>query len=123
MGHGLINGDTVFVTQQLSAKMLDPSAAFLLTGKLSGRAVTFADDMEQLVHLLLFVLSDVCPPFLCACDRLRDIAVRVKSLVEKEKGECRSLYNLKTMLNALRDTAEYRSCPRGRQLLCQGLDE
>ena len=40
VAHGLISCDTVFVTQQLSAKLLDPSAVFLLTGKLSEKAVS-----------------------------------------------------------------------------------
>ena len=40
VAHGLISCDTVFITQQLSAKLLDPSAAFLLTGKLSEIAVS-----------------------------------------------------------------------------------
>ena len=78
--HGLISGDTVFVTQQLSAKLLDPSAAFLLTGKLCDPAMTFADDIEQLADLLLSLLGDAFPAITVACDRLRDIAVGVENL-------------------------------------------
>ena len=53
VAHGLISCDTVFVTQQLSAKLLDPSAAFLLTGKLSQDAVSCVCDIKQLVEILL----------------------------------------------------------------------
>ena len=112
--HGLINGDAVFITQQLSAKMLDPSAASLLTGKLSDPTVTFADDIKQLVHLLLSMLRDVCPAFLA---RLRDIALRVQTV--DGKGECEPLFGLKAVLDDLRHTDEYCSCPRGRELECQ----
>ena len=73
--HGLISGDVVSITQQLSAEMLDPSAAYLLTGKLPDPAVTFEDGMQKLIHLLLRMLSDVSP-----CDRLRTIAVGVKNV-------------------------------------------
>ena len=78
VSHGLISCDTVFVTQQLSAKLLDPSAAFLLTGKLCERAVSCAGDIQQLVEILMSLLSDTCPAFLFACDLLRDIAVGVE---------------------------------------------
>ena len=114
--HGLISGDAVFITQQLSAKMLDPSAAYLLTGKLPDPAVTFEDDLEQLIHLLLGILSDVCP-----CDRLRAITVGVKNV--DGKGDCRTLRLLFEFLDGLRQTAEYCCGLRGRQLLCQDLCE
>ena len=112
--HGLISGDAVFITQQLSAKMLDPSAAYLLS-KLPDPAVTFEDDMEQLIHLLLRILSDVCP-----CDRLRAIAVGAKNV--NGQGECR-LKPLFEFFYGLRQTAEYYCCPRSRQLLCQDFCE
>ena len=67
VAHGLISCDTVFITQQLSAKLLDPSAAFLLTGKLPENAVSCVGDIKQLVELLLSLLSDTCPAFLFAC--------------------------------------------------------
>ena len=121
VAHGLISCDTVFVTQQLSAKLLDPSAAFLLTGKLSEHAVSCAGDIKQLVQILLSLLSDICPAFLFACDRLRDIAVGVERM--EGKGECNSLSEMKGLLDGLCQTAEYRCCPRGRHLLCQGLSE
>ena len=121
VAHGLINGDTVFVSQQLSAKMLDPSAAYLVTGILPDPAVTFADDIEQLVQLLLSVLRDVCPAFVVACDRLRDECVPVE--IVGGQNDCRSLVNLVSVLDDLRHTAEYCSCPRGRLLLCQELCE
>ena len=115
MAHGLITGDTVFVTQQLSAKVLDPSAAFLVTCMVSDHAVTFTDDIKQLVDLVLSLLGDVSPAFSLACVRLRDIAVGVEGV--KGNGDCRPL--VKSVLEDLRQTAEYRTCPRGRQLLCQ----
>ena len=118
MAHGLIRCDTVFVAQQLTAKLLDPSAAFLLTGKLCERAVSCAGDIQQLVEILVSLLSDTCPAFLFTCDRLRDIGVVVER--EERKG---SLSEMKALLDVLQQTAEYCSCPRGRQLLCQGLDE
>ena len=113
--HGLISGDAVFITQQLSAKMLDPSAAYLLTGKLPDPAVTFEDDMEQLIHLLLRILSDVCP-----CDRLRAIAVGAQNI--NGQSECR-LRPLFEYFYGLRQTAEYYCCPRSRQLLCRDFCE
>ena len=118
VAHGLISCDTVFVTQQLSAKLLDPSAAFLLTGKLSENAVSCVDDIKQLVEILLSLLRDACPAFLFTCDRLRDIAVGVER-VEREG----SLSEIKALLDGLQQTAEYRCCPRGQQLVCQGLGE
>ena len=121
VAHGLISGDTVFVTQQLSAKLLDPFAAFLLTGKLCDPAMTFGDDIEQLIDLLLSLLGDVFPALTVACARLRDIAVGVENV--DGKGDCGSLFELKSVLDGLRQTAEYRSCPYGRQLLCQDLCE
>ena len=121
VAHGLISCDTVFVTQQLSAKLLDPSVAFLLTGKLSENGVTFVGDIKQLVVTLLSLLSDTCPAFLFACDRLRDIAVGVDRV--ERKGDCFSLSEMKALLDGLQQTAEYRCCPRGRQLACQGLSE
>ena len=86
MAHGLIACDTVFVTQQLKAKLLDPSAAFLLTGRLSGHAVSCVGDIKQLVQILLSLLIATCPAFLFACDRLRDIAVGVDRV--ERKGDC-----------------------------------
>ena len=121
VAHGLISCDTVFVTQQLRAKVLDPSAAFLLTGKLSKNAVSCVGDIKQLVEILLSLLSDTCPAFLFACDRLRDIAVGVDRV--ERKGDCYSLSEMKGFLDGLQQTAEYRCCPRGRQLVCQGLGE
>ena len=117
----MISCDTVFVTQQLSAKLLDPSAAFLLTGKLSDNAVSCVGDIKQLVEILLSLLSDTCPAFLFACDRLRDIAVGVERV--ERKGDCYSLSEMKALLDSLRQTAQYRCCPRGRQLVCQCLSE
>ena len=117
VAHGLITCDTVFVTQQLSAKLLDPSAAFLLTGKLYEHAVSCAGDIQQLVEILLSLLSDTCPTFLFACDLLRDIAVGVG------REERNSLSEMKALLEGLQQTPQYRCCPRGRQLLCQGLGE
>ena len=119
MAHGLISGDTVFVTQELSAKLLDPSAAFLVTGKLWDPAMTFTDDIKQPADLLLSVLSDVCPALTLACDRLRDIAVGIESV--DGKGDCGSLFEFKHVLDGLYQTEEYRSCPYGRQQLCQEL--
>ena len=118
VAHGLISCDTVFVSQQLSAKLLDPSAAFLLTGKLSEHAVSCVGDIKQLVEILLCLLSDTCPAFLLACDRLRDIADRVE-----RKGGCYSMSEMKGLLDGLQQTAEYRCCSRGRQLACHGLGE
>ena len=119
VAHGFISCDTVFVTQQLSSKLLDPSSAFLLTGKLCEHAVSCAGDIKQLVEILLSLLTDTCPDFLFACDLLRDIAVGVGR--GERKGDCNSLSEMKTLLDGLQQTAEYRSCPRGRQLLCQVL--
>ena len=121
VAHGFISCDTVFVTQQLSAKLLDPSAAFLLTDKLCEHAVSCASDIKQLVEILLSLLTDKCPDFLLACDLLRDIAIGVER--QERKGDCNSLSEMKTLLDGLQQTAEYRCCPRGRQLLCQGLGE
>ena len=121
VAHGLISCDTVFVTQQLSAKLLDPSAAFLLTGKLSKHAVSCAGDIKQLVQILQSLLSDICPAFLFAYDRVRGIAVGFERM--EGKGDCNSLFEMKGSLDGLRQTAEYRCCPRGRHLLCQGLGE
>ena len=121
VAHGLISCDTVFVTQQLSAKLLDPSAAFLLTGKLSEHAVSCVGDIKQLVEILLSLLSDTCPAFLFACDRLSEIAVGVNRM--ERKGDCYSMSEMKGLLDGLQQTAEYRCCPRGRQLVCQGLGE
>ena len=121
VAHGLISCDTVFVTQQLRAKLLDPSAAFLLTGKLSEHGVSCGGDIKQLVEILLSLLSDTCPAFLFACDRLRDIAVGVDRV--ERKGDCYSLSEMKDLLHGLQQTAEYHCCPRGRQLVCQNLGE
>ena len=117
VAHGLISGETVFVTQQLSAKMLNPPSAFLLTGKLPEHTATLANDIQQLVDLLLFLLNDIGPAFSFACDRLRAIVVGAERM--ERKDECKSLSELKTVLDGLRLTAEYRCCPRGRQLFCQ----
>ena len=121
VAHGLITGETVFVTRQLNAKLLDPSAAFLVTGKLSEHAATLANDMKQLVDLLLSLLSNISPAFSFVCGRLRGIAGGVESIDRKD--ECMSLSELRTVLDGLRLTAEYRCYPRGRQLLCHGLEE
>ena len=121
VAHGLINCDTVFVSQQLSAKLLDPSAAFLLTGKLSEHAVSCVGDIKLLVEILLSLLSDTCPAFLFACDRLRGIAVGADRV--ERKGDCYSPFEMKGLLNRLQQTTEYRCCPRGRQLVCQALGE
>ena len=121
VAHGLISGETVFVTQQLSAKMLDPSAAFMLTGNLCEHAATLDDDIEQVVHVLLSLFGDICPAFSFACDRLRDIAVGVENA--DRNGGRKSLFEVKTLLDDLRHTAEYRSCPGKRQLLCQDFGE
>ena len=51
VAQGLIIGETVFVTQQLRAKLFDPSSAFLLTGKLSEHTATLANDIQQLLTL------------------------------------------------------------------------
>ena len=120
VAHGLINCDTVFVSQQLSAKLLDPSAAFLLTGKLSEH-FSCVGDIKQLVEILLSLLSDTCPAFLFACDRLREIAVGADRV--ERKGDCYPLFEMKGLLNRLQQTTEYRCSPRGRQLVCQGLGE
>ena len=115
VSHGLISCDIVFVTQQLRAKLLEPSAAFLLTGKLSSHpAVSCAGDIKQTVEILLSLLSDTCPAFLIACDRLRDIAVDVERV--ERKGDCNLLSEMKALLESLQQTAEYRCCPFGRQL-------
>jgi hypothetical protein len=53
ISHGLISEDTVFVTHWLSTKLLDPSAAYLITGKLPDSAASFQEDVEQLIGLLL----------------------------------------------------------------------
>ena len=73
----------MFVTQQLRAKLLDPSASFLLTWKLSEHAVSCLGDIKQLVEILLSLLSATCRAFLFACDRLRDIAVGVDRVERK----------------------------------------
>ena len=124
VAHGSISGETVFVTQQLSAKLFDPSSAFLLTGKLSEHAATLANDIKQLVDLLLSLLNDICPAFSFVRDRMRDIAVDVESFMDR-KDECmqKPLSELRSLLHGLRLTAEYRCCPRRRQLLCQDLGE
>ena len=70
----------------LRAKLLDPSAAFLLTGKLSKHAVSCVGDIKQLVEILLSLLSASCPAFLFACDRLHDIAGGVDRV--ERKGDC-----------------------------------
>ena len=119
--HGLISCDTVFVTQQLNAKLLDPSAAFLLTGKLSSESR--AGDIKSTVEILLSLLSDTFPDFLLACDRLRDIAVDVEHERVERKGDCNSLSEMKGLLDSLQQTTEYRRCPRGRQLVCESLGE
>ena len=121
VAHGLISCDTVFVTQQLSAKLLDTSAAFLLTGKLSEKAVSCVGDIKQLIEILLYLLNDTCPAFLFTCDRLRDIAVGVDRV--ERKGDYYSLSEMKALLDSLQQTTEYRCCPRGRQLACQGLSK
>ena len=121
VAHGLISCDTVFVAQQLRAKLLDPSAAFLLTGKLSEHAVSCVGDIKQLVEILLSLLNATCPAFLFTCDRLRDIAVGVDRV--ERKGDCYSLSEMKGLLHGLQQTAEYHCCPRGWQLVCQDLDE
>ena len=62
VAHGFIScaSDTVFVTQQLSAKLLDPSAAFPPTdGKVVRGACSFV--CKQLVEILLSLLTDTCP--------------------------------------------------------------
>ena len=123
VAHGLISGQTVFVTRQLSAKMLDPSSAFLLTGKPSQHTATLANDIKQLVDLLLSVLNDMGPAFSFVCERLRAIAVGAERIYMERKDECKSLSELRTVLDGLRLTAEYRCCPRGRQLFCQDLGE
>ena len=99
--HGLISCDTVFVTQQLRAKLLDPSAAFLLTGKLSEHAASCVGDIKQLVEILLSLLSATCPAFLFACDRLLDISGGVDRV--ERKGDCYydSLSEMKSLLNCL----------------------
>jgi hypothetical protein len=56
----------VFVTQQLNAKLLDPLAASVVTGKLPDPAGSFQSDLEQLSKLLVYLLSDVC-----SCDLLQ----------------------------------------------------
>ena len=122
VSHGLISCDTVFVTQQLTAKLLEPSAAFLLTGKLpSEHVVSCAGDIKQTVKILLSLLSDMCPAFLFCCDRLRDIVVDVERM--DRKGDCNSLSQMKALLDSLQQIAEYRCCPRGRQLVCKGLGD
>ena len=72
VAHCLINSETVFVTQQLSAKMLDPSTAFLLTGNLCEHTATLANDIRQLADRLLYLLSNIWPASSFAYDRLRD---------------------------------------------------
>ena len=95
MAHGLISCDTV----QLSAKLFDPSAAFLLTGKLSEKAVSCVGDIKQLIEILLSLLSDTCPAFLFACNRLRDIAVGVDRV--ERKGDYYSVSEMKALLNTV----------------------
>ena len=114
-------GTRLGLTQQLRAKLLDPSAAFLLTGKLSEHAVSCVVDIKQLVEILLSLLNATCPAFLFTCDRLRDIAVGVDRV--ERKGDCYSLSEMKGLLHGLQQTAECHCCPRGRQLVCQDLDE
>ena len=92
----------------------------LLTGKLSEHAVSCVDDIKQLVEILLSLLSATCHAFLFACDCLRDIAVGVDRVERKDDCYYDSLSGL---LYGLKQTAEYRCCPRGRQLVCQGFGE
>ena len=121
VAHGLISCDTVFVTQQLTAKLLDPSAAFLLTGKLSENAGSCVGDIKQLVEVLLSLFGNTCPAFFFACNCLRDIVGGVER--GKREGVSSSLSEMNSLLDDLRQTAEYRCCPRGRQFVCQGLGE
>ena len=116
VSHGLISCDTVFVTQQLSDKLLDTSAVFLLTSKLCEHAVCCGRDIQHLVEILLSLLTNTCPAFLFACDLLRDITIGVER--RERKGDCNSLSEMKTLLDGL-----HRCCLSGRQLLCQGLGE
>ena len=101
--------------------MLDPSSAFLLTGKPSERTATLANDIKQLVDLLLSLLNDMGPAFSFVSERLRVIAVGAERM--ERKDECKSLSELRTVLDGLRLNAEYHCCPRGRQLFCQDLGE
>jgi hypothetical protein len=111
--HGLISGGTVFVTQQLSAKMLDPLSACLVTGKLPDPAVTFADDMEKVIDLLTYLLNDVL-----SCDYLRAMAISF----QKPDGHSLMTSLLFDFLDGVRRSDEYCHCPR-RQLMCQDRNE
>jgi hypothetical protein len=66
--HCLTNENTVLITRQIPAKLLDYTAAYLATGKISDQATNFQGDVQQLIQLLLSILGDVCP-----CDCLTDI--------------------------------------------------
>jgi hypothetical protein len=107
MSHGLICSDTVFVTQQLTAKLLDPLAAYLVTGKPPDSAVGLQSDLEQVTKLLLHLLSDVW-----SCDLLQSIRLEEVD----RKGHC--LRPFLEFLDGIRQTAEYCLCPH-RHLLCQ----
>ena len=108
--YGLLNGDIVFVTSELRAKLLDPSAVYVLTGKTPDPAITFEDDLVQLTSLLQTVLSDVCPALVSACDRLRAMASVLGSTNHRFSDI--STFHLEAELDRIRRTAAYRSVSR-----------
>jgi hypothetical protein len=112
--HGLIRTETVFITSQMTAKVLDPIAAFLVTGETQDIGALFEDDIKQLVGILLMLLNDHQAPLASVCTRLQEIADSIKS--GDNKRDKVSSSHLITLLSRLRQTEQYRSCPRLSQL-------
>jgi hypothetical protein len=111
--YGLLTGDTVFVTSNLRAKLLDPSAVYMLTGKTPDPGTSLEDDMVQLMSLLQSVLEDDCPALKSACSRLRSMAIMLN---RGSRGySYLSTFHMAAVLDSVRQSVGYySSVPQSR---------
>lgn len=113
--HGMITIDRIFFTSQLTAKVLDPTAAILSSSD-PCPSPTYKDDMTQLGRILLRLFT-VEHSDENAC---RDLLTLVRVLVSNNDNDGPDgSYSLLEVLDRMRRSEPYLSCPPKREFSCQ----
>lgn len=114
--HGYLDIQHVFFTTSLTAKVLDPTAASLMTDDrtLLTSCLTATDDMRQLGKILTALFEGLQFSPWTAAKSLQAVV----ALLLDGRSRC-FLSDVRAMLDRLRGTAEYVYCNPKRHVLCE----
>ena len=115
--HGMLSYDHVFVTCQVTAKVLDPKAASLLSNDSFSCSSLVANDMKQLGCLIALLIPDGSLVMSSASASLQTIVELL--VLGKDDVVPFARAQLLEALQGVRGTKQYRSCPPKRMLHCR----